>query len=120
MMSSYQLAQFKRPSQMQDLRLKYYTKVWQIQINSSSVRSSSTQSATSGRRILKICKPNISKLKGRYSANTALIFNLWLKDVDICVWKTKLTNMGLVQLVKDFTTDNAYGGFEFNLDVNQE
>ena len=31
----------------------------------------------------KICKLKIPKLKGGYLANTALIFNGWLKDIDM-------------------------------------
>ena len=33
----------------------------------------------------KICKPKIQKLKGRYSANAMLVFNSWLKDIEMCV-----------------------------------
>ena len=32
----------------------------------------------------KICEPKIQKLKGRYSANIMLVFNSWLKDVEMC------------------------------------
>ena len=30
------------------------------------------------------CEPIILKLKGGYSANATLIFNSWLKDIDMC------------------------------------
>ena len=33
----------------------------------------------------KIHKPKIQKLKGRYSANAMLVFNSWLKDIEMCV-----------------------------------
>ena len=33
----------------------------------------------------KICKPKVQKLKGRYSANAMLVFNSWLKDIEMCV-----------------------------------
>ena len=33
----------------------------------------------------KICKPKIQKLRGGYSANTMLVFNSWLKDIEMCV-----------------------------------
>ena len=33
----------------------------------------------------KICKPKIQKLKGRYSANAMLVFNSWLKDIEMCI-----------------------------------
>ena len=51
----------------------------------------------------KICEPKIQKLKGRYSANAMLVFNSWLKDIETCVKERKLTNMEVVQLVKDYT-----------------
>ena len=41
----------------------------------------------------KICKPKIQKLKGRYSANAMLVFNSWLKDIEMCMKEWKLTNM---------------------------
>ena len=66
----------------------------------------------------KICKPQIQKLRGRYSANAMLIFNSWLKDIDMCVSEWKLTNMEVVQLVKDYTTEGARGAIEFYLVTN--
>ena len=33
----------------------------------------------------KIHEPKIQKLKGRYSANAMLVFNSWLKDIEMCV-----------------------------------
>ena len=52
-------------------------------------------------------KPKITKLKGGYSANATLIFNSWLKDIEICVFERKLSNGEAVQLVKDSTSDQA-------------
>ena len=66
----------------------------------------------------KICKPKIQKLKGRYSANAMLVFNLWLKDIEMCVKEQKLTHMEAVQLVKDYTSEGARGAAEFYLDTN--
>ena len=66
----------------------------------------------------KICKPKIQKLKGRYSANAMLVFNSWLKDIEMCVKERKLTNMEAVQLVKDYTSEGARGAVEFYLDTN--
>ena len=66
----------------------------------------------------KICKPKIQKLKGRYSANAMLVFNSWLKDIEMCVKERKLTNMEAVQLVKDYTSEGARGVVEFYLDTN--
>ena len=37
----------------------------------------------------KICKPKIQKLKGGYSDNAMLVFNSWLKDIEMCVKETE-------------------------------
>ena len=66
----------------------------------------------------KICKPKIQKLKGRYSANAMLVFNSWLKDIEMCVRERKLTNMEVIQLIKDYTAEGARGTVEFYLDTN--
>ena len=66
----------------------------------------------------KICKPKIQKLKGRHSANAMLVFNSWLKDIEMCVKERKLTKMEAVQLVKDYTSEGARGVVEFYLDTN--
>ena len=47
-----------------------------------------------------------------------LIFNSWLNDIEMCVSEQKLTNMEVVQLVKDYTTEGARGAVEFYLDTN--
>ena len=44
----------------------------------------------------KICELKIQKLKGRYSANAMLVFNSWLKDIEICIKEQKLSNMEAV------------------------
>ena len=66
----------------------------------------------------KMREPKISKLKGGYSANAMLVFNSWLKDIKMCVQERKLSNLEAVQLIKDFTSDNARGAVEFYLDTN--
>ena len=42
----------------------------------------------------KLCKPKINKLKGGYSATANLIFQSWLKDVNIHVEDQNLTKRG--------------------------
>ena len=68
----------------------------------------------------KICEPKISKLKGGYSANAALIFNSCLKDIDMCVQDCNLTEHEAVQFVKDYTAQHAHGAVEFYLDTNDQ
>ena len=65
----------------------------------------------------KIREP-VSKLKGGYLANTMLVFNSWLKDIKMCIQEWRLSNMEVVQLIKDYTSDNARGAVEFYLDTN--
>ena len=48
----------------------------------------------------KIWEPKILKLKVGYSASATLIFNSWIKDIDMCVWDHILTEHEAVQLVK--------------------
>ena len=70
-----------------------------------------------GEEFRKICKPKIQKLKGGYSSNAMLVFNSWLKDVEMCVRERKLSNLEAVQLIKDYITENARGLVEFHLDT---
>ena len=61
----------------------------------------------------KLHKPKINKLKGGYSATANLIFQLWLKDINIHVEDWNLTEREAIQLVKDFTAERAYNEVEF-------
>ena len=45
--------------------------------------------------------------------NAMLVFNSWLKDIEMCVKEQKLTNMDVVQMVKDYTSEGARGAVEF-------
>ena len=59
-------------------------------------------------------------MKGRYSADAALIFYSWLKDVDMYVWERKYNNIDAVQLVKDYAVEHAQGVVKFYLDMHKE
>ena len=65
----------------------------------------------------KIRELKIQKLKGGYTANAMLVFNSWLKDIEMCVRERKLTNMEAIQLIKDYTAEGARGAVEFYLDT---
>ena len=65
----------------------------------------------------KVCKPKINKLKGGYSATANLIFQSWLKDINIHVKDQNLTEREAIQLVKDFTAERAHGEVEFYMDM---
>ena len=62
----------------------------------------------------KLHKPKINKLKGGYSATANLIFQSWLKDINVHVEDRNLTERA-IQLVKDFTAERAHNEVEFNM-----
>ena len=68
----------------------------------------------------KIWEPKIAKLKGGSLANAALIFNGWIKDLDICVHDCNLSEHEAVQLVKEYIAEHANGAVEFYLDTNDQ
>ena len=47
-----------------------------------------------------------------------LVFNSWLKDVEMCIKEQKIMNLEAVQLIKDYTTESARGAVEFYLNTN--
>ena len=55
----------------------------------------------------------LNKLKGEYSATVNLIFQSWLKDINIHVKDQNLTEREAIQLVKDFTAERAHDELEF-------
>ena len=59
-------------------------------------------------------------MKGGYLANATLIFNSWIKDIDMCVWDYNLTEHEAVQLVKDYTTEHACGAVKSYLNMNDD
>ena len=61
----------------------------------------------------KLHKPKINKLKGGYSTTANLIFQSWLKDINIHVQDRNLTEREAIQLVKDFTAERAHNKVEF-------
>ena len=52
--------------------------------------------------------------------NATLIFNSWLKDIDMCVQDYNLTEHEAVQLVKEYTAEHAHGAVEFYLNMNDQ
>ena len=63
--------------------------------------------------LCKLCKPKINKLKDGYSATANLMFQSWLKDINIHVEDWNLTEREAIQLVKDFTAERACDEVEF-------
>ena len=61
----------------------------------------------------KLHKPKINKLKGGHSATVNLIFQSWLKDINVHVEDWNFTEREAIQLVKDFTAERACDEVEF-------
>ena len=61
----------------------------------------------------KLHEPKINKLKGGYSATANLIFQMWLKDINVHMQDWNLTEREAIQLVKDFTAERAHNEVEF-------
>ena len=61
----------------------------------------------------KLHQPKINKLKGGYSATANLIFQSWLKDINVHIEDWNLTEREAIQLVKDFTAERACNEVEF-------
>ena len=53
----------------------------------------------------KLHEPKVNKLKGGYSATANLIFQSWLKDIQVHVEDQNLTQREAMQLIKDFTAE---------------
>ena len=61
----------------------------------------------------KLCEPKINKLKGGYSNTVNLIFQSWLKDINVHVKDWNLTEREATQLLNDFTAERACNEVEF-------
>ena len=68
----------------------------------------------------KMHEPEINKLKGGYSATVNLIFQSWLKVIQVHVEDQNLTQREAMQLIKDFTAECACDEVEFNMGMVAE
>ena len=62
-------------------------------------------------------EPKINKLKDAYSATANLIFQSWLKDIRVHVEDHKLTERDAMQLIKDFTAEQAHNEVELYMEM---
>ena len=60
-----------------------------------------------------MCESKINKLKGGYSTTANLIFQSWLKDIQVHVEDHNLSEREGMQLIKDFTAEHACDEVEF-------
>ena len=63
----------------------------------------------------KLCKPKVAKFKGGYSSNASLVFQSWLKDIWVYTIECCLSQWEAIQLVKDYTSEQARSEVEYYL-----
>ena len=59
----------------------------------------------------------MAKLKGSYSCDTSLVYELWLKDIWVYVLEHCLSQQEAIQLVKDYTSEHAWLEIEHYLSL---
>ena len=57
----------------------------------------------------------MANFKGGYSSNTSLVFQSWLKDIWVYVLECCLSQWEAIQLVKDYTSEQARSEVEYYL-----
>ena len=63
----------------------------------------------------KLQELKVAKFKGGYSSDASLVFQLWLKDVWVYVLECCLSQQEAIQLVKDYTSQQARSEVEYYL-----
>ena len=63
----------------------------------------------------KLREPKVAKLKGGYSSNASLVFQSWLKDIWVYTLEHCLSKWEAIQLVKDYTSEQARSEVEYYL-----
>ena len=63
----------------------------------------------------KLREPKVAKFKGGYSSDASLIFQSWLKDIWVYTIERRLSQREAIQLVKDYTSEQARSEVEYYL-----
>ena len=63
----------------------------------------------------KLQEPKVAKLKGGYSSNASLVFQSWLKDIQVYVLECHLSQQEPFQLVKYYTSEQVQSEVEYYL-----
>ena len=63
----------------------------------------------------KLCEPKVAKFKGGYSSDASLVFQSWLKDIQVYTIEHRLSQWEAIQLVKDYTSEQARSEVEYYL-----
>ena len=68
----------------------------------------------------KLHEPKVAKFKGGYSSDASLIFQSWLKDIRVYTIEHCLSQREAIQLVKDYTSEQARSEVEYYLGLTPE
>ena len=63
----------------------------------------------------KLQEPKVAKFKGGYSSHASLVFQSWLKDIWVYTIECCLSQQEAIQLVKDYTSEQARSEVEYYL-----
>ena len=63
----------------------------------------------------KLREPKVAKFKGGYSSDASLVFQSWLKDIWVYTIEHHLSQQEAIQLVKDYTSEQARSEVEYYL-----
>ena len=75
--------------------------------------SQSLQAAAT--KFKKLQEPKVAKFKGGYSSDASLVFQSWLKDIRVYTMERRLSQWEAIQLVKDYTSEQARSEVEYYL-----
>ena len=62
----------------------------------------------------------MAKFKGGYSSNASLVYQSWLKDIQVYTLECCLSQQEAIQLVKDYTLEQARSKVEYYLGLTPE
>ena len=68
----------------------------------------------------KLCEPKVAKFKGGYSSNASLVYQSWLQDIQVYTLECHLSQWEAIQLVKDYTSEQARSEVEYYLGLTPE
>ena len=68
----------------------------------------------------KLREPKVAKFKGGYSLDASLVFQSWLKDIWVYTIEHHLSQQEAIQLVKDYTSEQARSEVEYYLGLIPE
>ena len=63
----------------------------------------------------KLCEPKVAKFKGGYSSNASLVYQSWLKYIQVYTLECCLSKQEAIQLVKDYISEQAGSEVEYYL-----